>query len=202
VDEQLKRRLVGAVVLVSLAVIFLPMMLEGRDNQDVQIKQTNIPPKPAAVKEFKSSVTPIADDEPLIPPLPTVRPRAPEAPVAAPPQRIVEPLKEPAARSEPKAIAPPAPPVIEEAPVAAQPKVGIAAWVVQVVSLSNKGNADRLVADLQRKKFPAFLEQISVKGRDLYRVRVGPEIDRKRTEQMAQEIERQFKLKGQVIRYP
>jgi DedD protein len=74
--------------------------------------------------------------------------------------------------------------------------------VVQVASLSNKKNADLLVADLRKNRYSAFLEQVYVDGKNLFRVRVGPEIDRKRAERMALEIHKTFKLKGQVIRYP
>jgi DedD protein len=203
VDAQLKRRLVGAVVLVSLAVIFLPMMLQGRDAQEARIEQTNIPPKPSRVQAFKSSVMPVADDEPLIPPLddpppalvPIAAPVAPAMPAresaaAAPSAVSVKPPRQLAAEPEPETTAVP------------EPKVGIAAWVVQVVSLSNRDNAERLIADLRKNDFPAFMESISIKGKTLFRVRVGPEIDRQRADAMAEKIQQQFKLKGQVIRYP
>ena len=177
-DERLKRRLVGAVVLVSLAVIFLPMLLEERQGREVRIETSNIPAKPAVDEGYRSKVRPLPDDEPLIPPL-----SLDEQDVA-----MTAPAETPAAA-----------PGREPAP---EPRVGLSAWVVQVASLSNRDNAKRLVADLRKRGHAAFLEQVYVNGKNLFRIRVGPEVDRKRAERMVQEIHKQFKLKGQVIRYP
>lgn len=171
-EERLKRRLVGAVVLVSLAVIFLPMLVEDPSGEQVSIEQTNIPEKPAR-QSFKSDIVPLPEDEPLIPPLEQ------------------EALTEPRIEDTP-----------DSAPTPAKPRVGLSAWVVQVASLSSHDNAQNLVNKLQSKGYSAFLEQVSVKGRDLFRVRVGPEIDRKRAERMAEEVRKLVELKGQVIRYP
>ena len=180
-EERLKRRLIGAVVLVSLAVIFLPMLLEDRQGQAVRIDGTNIPKQPEMVEDFRSKVMPLPDDEPLIPPM------APEdePPAAFAPSGLTEgSAAEEAVETEP------------------EPRVGLSAWVVQLASLSNKENADKLVSDLRKEGYSAFLEQVYVKGKNLFRVRVGPEIDRRRAERTMQEIQKLVKLKGQVIRYP
>lgn len=174
----MKRRLVGAVVLVSLAVIFLPMLLEERQDREVRIEKTNIPKRPIAEEDFRSKVLPLPNDEPLIPP------SSRQEQTVAVAERTETPAELPGEEAAP------------------EPKVGLSAWVVQVVSLSNKENADRLVADLRKKSYPAFLEQVYVNGKNLFRVRVGPEIDRKRAERMAREIHELFNLKGQVLRYP
>ena len=144
----------------------------------MRIEQTNIPEQPVVQEDFRSKVLPLPDDEPLIPPLP-LEERETSVAEQAPPSDL---------------------PWEEEAPP--EPRVGLSAWVVQIASLSNKENADRLVADLREKRYAAFLEQVQVNGKNLYRVRVGPEIDRKTAERMAQEIHGTFNLKGQVIRYP
>ncbi len=171
-DERLKRRLVGAMVLVSLAVIFLPMLVEEQTSDQVRLEQTNIPSKPVD-GPFKSGIVPLPEDEPLIPPL--------EA----------ETLANTRPKDTPNNHAPPD-----------KPRVGLSAWVVQVASLSNRDNAQSLVNKLRSKGYSAFLEQVSVKGRNLFRVRVGPEIDRKRAERMAEQVRKLVDLKGQVIRYP
>jgi len=84
------------------------------------------------------------------------------------------------------------------------PRVGLTAWVIQVGSFSNQANAEGLVKKLQKKKFPAFLEQTDVKGKTLYRVRVGPEIDQKLAQQLLKKLDRTLKpmkLKGTLKRY-
>jgi DedD protein len=175
VDEQLKRRLVGAVVLVSLAVIFLPMLLDPGATTDIGITETNIPRPPAREEAFRSHVQPLLDDEPLI-----TAPPAPAPTAAAPADKGTA--------------------VVEVEP--STPRVGVSAWVVQVASLAHKDNADGLVADLRGKGYSAFLEQAYVNGRDLFRVRVGPEIDKRRAERLAEEIGDALRLQAQVVRYP
>ncbi len=180
-DERLKRRLVGAVVLVSLAVIFLPMLLEERQGRDVRIEASNIPVKPPLDEEYQSKILPLPDDEPLIPPLSL---SDLDTPTSAPP------------------VPPGTPAVVSDREPTPEPRVGLSAWVVQVASLSSRENAKRLVENLKERGHTAFLEQVYVGGKNLFRIRVGPEIDRKRAERMAQEIHKQLNLKGQVIRYP
>ena len=175
-EERLKRRLVGAGVLVSLAVIFLPMLLEERQGREVRIETSNIPVKPKVDQEFHSRVLPLPDDEPLIPPLSADDLRATT-------RRSAE---EPVLGAEPKP----------------KPRVGLSAWVLQVASLSSRDNAEALVAKLREGGYTAFVEQVHVRGRNLFRVRVGPEADRKRAEHALEEVQKQFNLKGQVVRYP
>jgi len=182
VEERLKRRLVGAVVLVSLAVIFLPMLLEQEQMGEVRIESSNIPPRPADKQQFQSSVLPVPDDEPLIKPLSDVPDREP---VGSSSTQMNELTSEP-----------------DEPTESEQPRTGLSAWVVQVASLSKKESADELEAELRTKGFTAFVEPVSIKGRNLYRVRVGPELDRKRAEKMAEGIRKAVDLKGQVVRYP
>ncbi len=175
-EERLKRRLVGAVVLVSLAVIFLPMLVEQEQLGEVRIESSNIPPRPANTDQFRSSVLPVPLDQPLIPVL------ADEGEV-------------PGEEESP-------PDNGEETREPEQPRTGLSAWVVQVASLSSKERADKLQSQLRAKGYSAFVEPVSLKGKNLYRVRVGPELDRKRAETTAEQIRKAVDLKGQVIRYP
>ncbi len=83
-----------------------------------------------------------------------------------------------------------------------KPRVGISGWVVQVASLSKPDSAEALQNKLRSKGHPAFVEQVSVKGRLLFRVRVGPKASRKDAERISEQIKQQVNLKGQVVRYP
>lgn len=183
-EDQMKRRLVGAVVLVSLAVIFLPMLVDESVSVTEEIRETNIPPKPSELETFQSNVMTLPDDEPLIPAVDDAPYAEPEAAPAE--VEVVESTPEP--DPEPAALP--------------EVRTGLSAWVVQVASLSSNERAKTLVDDLRKKGFSAFVEQVSVNGKDLFRVRVGPEIDRKRAEVMAAEIDKTFKLTSQIRRYP
>jgi len=90
-------------------------------------------------------------------------------------------------------------------PAVVKPRVGLSAWIIQVGSFSKRGNAEKLVKQLRGKSFSTDIEQASVKGRTMYRVLVGPEIDRKRAEAMLARLNREvkaLKLKGKLKSYP
>ena len=45
-ESSFKQRLVGAMVLIALVVIFVPMVLDFRQNSDKVISGSNMPPQP------------------------------------------------------------------------------------------------------------------------------------------------------------
>jgi DedD protein len=194
VEESLKKRLIGATVLVSLVVIFVPMLLEQEPVVSPTIDETNIPVPPE--REFSSRILPLETE--TLDSLPEETPtQAPEA--SAPPEQPEVSKPEPETAAE--AASPPA----QSAEESAQLRVGLSAWVIQAGSFSNRNNADKVVQDLQGKKFPAFVEKTDLKGQTLYRVLIGPEVDRKRAEAMAEKLKpelQRWKLTGKLRSYP
>lgn len=190
-DEGLKKRLVGATVLVSLVVIFVPMLLEQDPVINRGITGSNIPLGPGT--DFTSRVLPLQNENLALPPASGDQPVAPET------------ASSPSAPEQPSATAssqenqPPAKPE-----TAVEPRVGLSAWVIQVGSFSMRENAERVEQQLKEKKFPAFIEQVGVKGRALFRVKVGPEVDRELAEEMLARVNQELvslKLKGKLTSY-
>ncbi|MEE9358695.1 SPOR domain-containing protein [Candidatus Vondammii sp. HM_W22] len=188
-DERLKKRLVGATVLISLVVIFVPMLLEHGPIIETGITESNIPPRPDTY--FSSRVLPL-ESETLSPTLDEIVPLQSDdkpEPVQTPPPRAGKPAQ------------PVAKPV---KPVPVTQRVGLSAWVVQVGSFGKRENAEKVEKILKSKKFPAFIKRAGVKEKTLFRVMVGPEIDRKLAEQMLGKVNRQLKpmkLKGTLKSY-
>lgn len=261
-DESLKRRLVGVIVLVCLVVIFVPMLLEDEPVQGPEIQGSNIPPRPQVTEEFHSGQIRPAQEVPFsLPPGPA--PQEPESPQVEPvspaalqieprplplpvpeaepvstqefepvPEPAAEPVPEPVPeiKSEPKPVPAPTPepkpaPAPKPAPTpkpapkpnpepqpAPEPKPlprtpaaqepSLSSWVVQVASLSSTERADQLVAELRKAKYPAFREPVQLNGRTLYRVRIGPEADRRLAEAMAAGVNKRFGLDSKVVGYP
>ena len=56
---------------------------------------------------------------------------------------------------------------------------------MQLGAFSNRQKAEQLVADLRKRRYSAFLLEYRASGQVLYRVRVGPEQDRARAEEIA-----------------
>ena len=192
-DEPLKQRLVGAVVLVSAAVIFVPMIF---DAPDPTVETTMTTPIPQRSSEgFTSRVVPL--DEPVTPSL--------DERVAR--ERASDPV--PAESAEPEANEPRAgvvKPVPRPEPVEAEPEPEprrpASGWAVQLGSFSNSKNALALRDRLRSKGYAAFVETAYADRGEITRVFVGPELDRERARKAVKKLEGETKLKGIVIRYP
>jgi DedD protein len=194
-DEGAKRRLVGAAVLVALIVIFVPMLVDNTEHDGLG-EPIVIPDEPAvdnAEPGGEGPPAPALTAEDLLPPLPTPEP---------PPGAVVEP---PAVEAPPEqAAARPAP---EAAPdlAPAGPKAvpaGTLSWVVQVASLGSPDAAKKLQDRLRAKGYSAFVEQAVVNGKQYYRVRVGPEVERARADNLASRLQGETGNKPLVQRYP
>jgi DedD protein len=101
------------------------------------------------------------------------------APTPAPPPAPIE-LPTPPAVMEP---APATTPPVAEAPTpAAAPAkaapVPAGTYFVQLGVFVNRASADRLDRTLRRQGFTPIVKEVTASGKRMYRVRVGPEIDR------------------------
>ena len=185
-DEELqlkkraRRRLVGAVALVLVVVVFLPMFLDSEPkplNQDIAIAIPPVPnpepAEPAAPAREPGAHAPTA--LPGLPPPPQAEPSAPDV---APPGSSAAPV--PAIPPETATKA--APRAEPDKPAAkTQPREATAVgnhsgegYVVQLGAFSNAANARTLQKKLQENKFKAYTELIKSPGGDRTRVRVGP----------------------------
>lgn len=164
-EVRVRERLIGALVLVAIVVLVVPAILKGRD------------PAPAALPESAPTrrvEVPIGNPVPL-----------PEEQILVPEP---EPQPEPKTASRESTEAPPAP-APEPAPAPAPVKAGpAAAWAVQLGAFSSRAKADQLVAELRKRRYAAFVLEYRASGQVLYRVRVGPEQDRKRAEEIASRL--------------
>lgn len=219
-DEAAKRRLVGAAVLIALAVIFVPMLVERDDSglgEPILIPE--IPEDEAWREDDPRALGPTTDDrlaepEDLAMPLPTPEPPQSEPDAeASQTWTSMPPLSEPAesaaapARADRRAVESAAAGSGRDRspPAAAGPKpvpTGARAWVVQVASLGSSEAARALQEELRGKGYPAFVEQAEVGERRYYRVRVGPEVERARADRLAEQLSADTESQPLVQRYP
>ena len=212
-DKGMKQRMVGALVLVALAVIFLPMLFTREDEmRQVRVEAPQAPAMPS-LPEVK--VEPVAVPEPQ--PLPQEAQQAPvvvnesSAPVATPSQPIT-PSPQTQAQIQPKPQAP-APATVSKAQVqpattpapaataTAPSKIDVnglpVSWSIQLASLSNRAGAESLQKTLRSQGYNAYIRSAG----GMNRVYVGPLIERAEAERLRDAINRQQKLKGFVIRF-
>ncbi len=77
----------------------------------------------------------------------------------------------------------------------------LSAWVVQLGSFSDRGNADALVKTLRSEGFTAYTELLERDGSVSHRVRVGPQMTRESAEEISQRIASEYKMESVVMRY-
>lgn len=201
-EARAKERLTGAVVLVAIIVILVPELLSGRrqpvsppaGSQTVTIaldgphhlENTPGPPPAAApadgprVVSVRPDGAAVAIDAPAAPPATEAPSVAPPADADAPPPEPPAAPANPAPAGRAAAASAPAPaPTPRPAPAGA---AVVSGWVVQLGSFASRDNAHKLVQELQKKGYSAFLAEFRGKDKVLYRVRVGPEQDRARAD--------------------
>jgi DedD protein len=205
-----RHRIVGAVILVALAVIFLPMLLSDRppETESPSLTDTPVPEtrivvapvplpgatpgkgepaaKPAVPDKGAPKPTIVTKSVPVESPndsaLAAMPPAKPPAPVAA-----TRPTPEPRPAAEPKAAKAP--------PKAA---AGAKGWVVQVGVFSHPENARRLQDKLRQKGYAVQLDPPHPTPGKTVRVEVGPYKDAAAARAAQARIQGDVGIKGVV----
>ena len=81
----------------------------------------------------------------------------------------------------------------DSAPVST-PSDPLVRWVVQVGSFSNSKSAENLVAKLRLSSLSAFSEKVSSPAGTVYKVRIGPELNRDRATELARKVKAEHSL--------
>ncbi|MGH8674601.1 MAG: SPOR domain-containing protein [Burkholderiales bacterium] len=174
-----RRRLVGAIALVLLAVIVLPMVFDSEPRQGAPAVSVRIPGEDDAV--FSPKATPRVPVTPVAP-----------KPVPAPPPQ--EAQKPPAPKTEAKPDEKPAAQAAAKAPGAdAERQRAVAAisgeqFVVPVAALASAEKVNELVARLIEAKLPYYTESVATAQGPVTRVRVGPFDDRAAAEKAMERL--------------
>ena len=154
----LKQRLLGAAVLVALAVTFLPMLVTdpapAGGASDVPLRVPKVPDSDSQTRE-----------------MPLVEPAAPAGPV----------LPTPASSSVDAATAPGSDATSQPtAPIAAAPAARLPAvtaggdYAVNFGSYATTADAARVIAALRAARLPGYQEPVIQPARTVFRVRIGP----------------------------
>lgn len=182
-DTALKQRLIGAVVLVALAVIFLPMLIKGpAPDSGVSDVPLDVPATPGGQYETRE--------------LPLVTPGN------APAGGVVGMEDAPAAAAPASAR--------EAVPLGAAPAAAAGAmlpastaggnYAVNFGAYATSADADAVIARLKQSSLPAFREPASINGKTAYRVRIGPYAERADAEAVRlQAAQVRSDVKAQVV---
>lgn len=201
VDKGLLQRIVGALVLVALAVIFVPMLFNREDDgRQVAVDAPEMPDAPAApvietqpVEVPEPDVEPFPEEFEIVEEGPTAGAEVPTAPISQVPVPSTEVEPTPA-EPEPATTQAPAAPAEEQRLDATNLPVS---WSVQLASLSSRENADKLQKTLRSQGYNAYIRTAD----GMNRVFVGPLVERAEANRLRDQLQRQQKLDGFVVRF-
>ncbi len=197
----LKNRLVGTIIVVALAVIFLPDFLDGKKqtNREPFVSVPANPPKKpivepepfpservakAAVPAVEIEDETAIDDEPMV----TSRDEDSGASVTqAPKEKVFEEQDNLASQT-----------VIDNKGAAADDDAG---WVIQLGSFRHEKNVKALLAKLERAGYRAFSRKIQTSSGPLNKVFVGPDLDKNKLESALPHLKELTDLKGKVTTF-
>jgi DedD protein len=186
-----KHRIVGAVIVVSLVVIALPMILSDEPDQPAARRVSEISdiPQPET-KVLRLPTTSLAEqavtDTQATTTTTTVETGSTKKPEKS--STTVTAKATQTQQTEPKKSTSETSPTSE-------------GWVVQVGTFSNNDNAHRLRDKLKKHGFLVKLVDVKLKGEKAVRVHVGPYRQKRVAEKAQTQIRQKVGLKGVVLAY-
>ena len=211
-EQRLKQRLVGAGVLVALAVLLLPLWLDGEGIKSLSVEE--IPPEPTIIEPTTPPELPSPGSAELAlldnPPPPPVAPTTDDA--EAEPELTAEkssvapapkmgntsanpPPEQPKSSAMTQPASPPASTTTSR-PTASPSGNG---WVVQLGSFSDELNARALQESVRQAGFNAFLQPLFAERGTVWRVRVGPFETRQEALQQRARLRERLNRDGIVV---
>ncbi len=189
----IKQRFVGFVVLVAIAVIFWPIVFVTPENaDDFELSVFEMPPKPAvAVSERRE---PVLDkvDQSILPEMPERQP-----PIVQPVD-VASPMPDVAlvdADEEPEQQAS----ALERAEFDEQ---GLPiSWELQVATFSNAERAKEISQLLRDKGHKAYVSPIILDDQRLFRVMIGPKLQKQRLIEIQPAINDYFSVESFIVRF-
>ncbi|WP_109407161.1 cell division protein DedD [Proteus faecis] len=211
--SKFQNRLVGAVVLVAVGVIFLPALLDGDkkynedqfasiplvpkpgDEQEIEsiapIEQTSVPSTPSEgasegmISEAVTGVEQPAVTTPESPAVVPVTPVEPQQPTPTPePPAVVTPPVQPST-----------PPVQETKPPKGE------AWVVQLGALKNAAKVEEIIAKMHFSGYPVYTIPARPVAGQVTRIYIGPSASKSELQAILPHLKELTGLQGEVRAY-
>ncbi|MDQ1362887.1 MAG: DedD protein [Pseudomonadota bacterium] len=196
-ERSLQQRLLGAAILLAVLVIVVPELLDGAGHRSRYPSSIDIPEEP----EFK----PLPDTEPLpigqpdivAQPVPENVADEPSVAAVTTEQPVAVPTAVPAAEKT-DAVEVVSRQVVEKKNSTSAKKPVTAAkpvWALQIGSFGDKKNALKMRDQYRAKGFAAYVDD----EKGVFRVRIGPELDRQRIEKLQERIFKQENIRGMIV---
>jgi len=188
VKQGTKQRVVGTIVIVSLALIFLPIIFDGQGSHQTQIA-SRIPEQPVVpiLPEPQQSRPVIISDADLV-----AIETKPESELVT--KTIEESISDPIEVSASESAFTRDIPTLNPAGL---PN----GWSIRLGSFSEASNASDLMQRLQTAGYKAYIRDIDSEQAELTGVFVGPWLERPLVNDYIDQLRDEFQLEGMVVRY-
>ncbi|MEE9254872.1 MAG: SPOR domain-containing protein [Pseudomonadales bacterium] len=178
-EERIKYRLTGTVVVLALAIIFLPMLFDGAGVPDIPFDVDLPPPPMSAVEPLPE---PGSETWAFVDEANDLRDRFERAPgLIGQPQHRATGLDEASSGADRQGV-----------PLA---------WSVQLASFLRENNAVGLRDQLQQDGYNAYLVRIRDGEALRTQVAVGPRVSREEVEALQGELRERYELEGIIVRF-
>jgi DedD protein len=228
-EAPLQQRIVGAIVLVTLGVIFIPALLDGSGYKTRQAKDIVIREKPKFPPLSQKKLNPIPT-----PLKPTVTSKADSRVALNQDSKLSSKLNSKAKQaskpvtSKPKSVVKSKlavkPKYVVKEKVAAknvtdkekskqleskkleskQPKSKqrIKSFAIQVGTFDSNENAEKVRDKLRKSGYTAYIQKSKSKTKPSYRVRIGPELDYSVLEKLLVKLKKTKRIDGYIVNHP
>jgi len=188
VKQGTKQRIVGTIVIVSLALIFLPISFDGQGSHQTQTA-SRIPEQPVVpiLPEPQQSRPVIISDADLV-----AIETKPESELVT--KTIEESISDPIEVSASESAFTRDIPTLNPAGL---PN----GWSIRLGSFSEASNASDLMQRLQTAGYKAYIRDIDSEQAELTGVFVGPWLERPLVNDYIDQLRDEFQLEGMVVRY-
>lgn len=187
--QKIKERLFGILVLLSLGIIFIPMLVpQSNKKLNITDMQMNIP-------EVDSSILPIVEPE-SVALLKQLEKPAVQAHFTVQETTLTTAPKQPVSELQIKSS-------VEEVKIVANAKNADlqSAWAVQLGAFQDTKNANKLIKKLQKSGYPAYAKEIQNTQGAFTLVLIGPKAQEKEALILKQTLESEYQLKGMIVQY-
>ena len=199
-DEALKKRLLGAVVLLAIAAIIWPVVFDSAEEIKLSA-ESKIPPRPE-VERWQPAEVPEPDAGNVgWPDNKKAQQITPKVAVSQPKDKQPKGQSSAASKAGKKPAAVVTPVEEQSATSTEQKPLFRPAWVVQVATLSSGDSAKKLVEKLRRQDYRAYSEVADLSGKQAYRVLIGPKFDRRKANSIKQAIDKSEKVDSLVLKF-
>lgn len=218
-NQELKHRLVGALVFLALAVALWPLLFETRDQ--VLLDQSRQVPRAPTFNKYEPSQDIVQLDEQgsdvAAPSVPGSATQGDSRDLSgSPAPAAVAEAVPPAGGNEPEgAVQQDNSPVQDKEATGSAVEAGASAvqqprlddkglpvaWVLQVASLSKRENAERLRDQLLAKGFPAYITYVATDSSQVARVFVGPKVDQQHLINVKKQLDKEFRINSVIMRF-